>query len=280
MAWKRRGWRVIIAGCVALVVIGGLALSLYLVGFETEDARINRKRVSNFTHFIAGQLLPGTPELGRFNERLQAAGFTQRSPIFIRVFKREFELELWVKRDDRFEHFATYPICNWSGRLGPKLREGDRQAPEGFYTVDSKALNPQSRWHRSFNLGFPNAFDRANARTGSLLMVHGGCSSIGCFAMTNAVIDELWEAITGALVNGQKRVHVHIFPFRMTAENMTSAAAHRAAPFWQTLKAGHDAFEATHQLPEISVCNRRYDIRTASSNGVSDAVNAEKCDKD
>jgi murein L,D-transpeptidase YafK len=280
MASKRRGWRGIIARCVTLAIVGGLALAAYFVGFEAEDARIDRKRASNFAQFLTGKALSGTPELGRFNERLQAAGFTPRSPIFMRVFKREFELELWAKRNDRFEHFATYPICNWSGRLGPKLREGDRQAPEGFYTVDAKALNPQSRWHRSFNLGFPNAFDRANARTGSLLMVHGGCSSIGCFAMTNAVIDELWEAITGAFANGQKRVHVHVFPFRMTAENMAALATHKAAPFWQTLKAGHDAFEATHQLPEISICNRRYDIKTASNAGATDAINAEKCDKD
>lgn len=280
MASKRRGWRGIFVACGTLIIFGGLALSLYLVGFGAEDARIDRKRAYNFAQFLSGQTLPGTPQLGRFSERLQAAGFAPRAPIFMRVFKREFELELWAKRNDRFEHFATYPICNWSGRLGPKLREGDRQAPEGFYTVDTKALNPQSRWHRSFNLGFPNAFDRANARTGSLLMVHGGCSSIGCFAMTNAVIDELWEAITGALANGQKRVHVHVFPFRMTAENMSALATHKAAAFWQTLKVGHDAFDATHQLPEISVCNRRYSIKTASNVSVTDAINAEKCDKD
>ena len=90
-------------------------------------------------------------------------GVALGAPVFIRIFKREFELELWMRRDGRFHRFAIYPICRWSGRLGPKLVEGDSQAPEGFYTVDAKALNPASRWHRSFNLGFPNAFDRAHA---------------------------------------------------------------------------------------------------------------------
>ena len=89
--------------------------------------------------------------------------------------------------------FATYPICLWSGRLGPKLREGDRQAPEGFYTVSAEQLNPNSRWHRSFSLGFPNAFDQAHGRTGSFIMVHGGCPSIGCYAMTDR-----WSTRSGA----------------------------------------------------------------------------------
>ncbi len=278
MASNRRGLRGAIAGWFTLGLICALAIAVYLVGIEAEDARTDRKRAYNFAQFLAGQSLPGTPELGRLNERLQTAGFAPFAPIFMRLFKREFELELWVKRGDGFQHFATYPVCNWSGRLGPKLREGDRQAPEGFYAVDAKALNPQSRWHRSFNLGFPNAFDRANARTGSLLMVHGGCSSIGCFAMTNAIIDELWEAITGALANGQKRIHVHVFPFRMTTDAMTATATHDAAPFWQTLKRGYDAFETTGQLPEISVCGRRYDVKGPSSVRAADATKAEKCD--
>ncbi len=277
MASNRRGWRGKITGFIVLAILCGLGISVYLIGIEAEDVRIDRKRAYNFTQFLAGQPLPGTPDLGRLNERLQAAGLAPRSPIFLRVYKREFELELWIKRGDRFQHFTTYPICNWSGRLGPKLREGDRQAPEGFYTVDAKALNPQSRWHRSFNLGFPNAFDRAHARTGSLLMIHGGCSSIGCFAMTNPIIDELWEAITGALTNGQKRIHVHVFPFRMTTENMATVAGHGSQPFWQTLKAGFDAFNATQQLPEISVCGRSYDVKAASRPGDADAEITEKC---
>ena len=112
------------------------------------------------------------------------------------------------RRARRFERFATYPICRWSGRLGPKFREGDRQAPEGFYTVDAEQLNPNSRMHRSFNLGFPNAYDQAHGRTGSFLMVHGGCASIGCYAVTDPAVDEIWRMVTAALEQGQAR-----FPF-------------------------------------------------------------------
>ena len=209
------------------------------------------------------QALPGTPDLEDLVGRLGASGVALGAPVFIRIFKREFELELWLKRDDRFQRFAVYPICRWSGELGPKLAQGDRQAPEGFYTVDAKALNPNSRWHRSFNLGFPNAFDRAHKRTGSFLMVHGGCSSIGCYAMTDPVIDEIWRLVTAALKGGQPRFHVHIFPFRMTEENLALRRHMPWDPFWRDLQRGYDAFEATGLPPRISVCEGRYVVSPA-----------------
>ena len=156
------------------------------------------------------------------------------------------------------------PICRWSGRLGPKLAEGDHQAPEGFYTDDSMALNPASRWHRSFNLGFPNALDRAHGRTGTFLMVHGGCSSVGCYAMTDAVVEEIWNLVTAALKKGQPRFHVHVFPFRMTEENLRQREKAHWQPFWNDLKQGHDLFEETLQPPRISVCEGRYRAAPAS----------------
>ncbi len=168
----------------------------------------------------AGKPLPGTPDLARLDARLEAAGIAPGMPVYLRVFKLESELELWVEKDGRFELFATYPMCMWSGRLGPKLREGDRQAPEGFYTVSKDALNPNSRMHLSFNLGFPNVYDRGKGRTGSFLMVHGGCASIGCYAVTDAVVDEIWAFVTAALDQGQARIPVHAFPFRMTERNL------------------------------------------------------------
>src|SRR4029079_14538963 len=174
--------------------------------------------------------------LTQFTQRLAENGVAQGAPILIRIFKREFELELWMQRAGVFPRFAIYPICRWSGRLGPKLQQGDGHAPEGFYTVDASALNPNSSWHRSFNLGFPNAFDRANGRTGSLIMVHGGCASVGCFAMTNAQIDEIWRLVTAALANGQKRFHVHVFPFRMTEQNLARRERAPWAPFWRELE--------------------------------------------
>jgi len=149
------------------------------------------RHVNRVLHYQFGYQLPGTPDLGRLDERLQAQGFKRGDPVFIRVFKAEMALELWMKRSDGFALFASYPICYWSGRLGPKLQTGDHQAPEGFYTVSKGQLNPNSRWHRSFDLGFPNLFDRGQGRSGSYLMVHGGCSSVGCYAMTNGVVSEM-----------------------------------------------------------------------------------------
>jgi murein L,D-transpeptidase YafK len=206
----------------------------------------------------SGLTLPGTPDLANLDGRLAAQGLKAGNPIFMRIFKREFELELWMQKDGRFQRFATYPICKWSGELGPKLKQGDRQAPEGFYTVDAKALNPKSAWHRSFNLGFPNAFDRAHGRTGSLLMVHGGCGSIGCYAMTNPVIDEIWRLVTAALNAGQQRFQVQVLPFRMTKRNLDRYANSPLAAFWMGLKPGYDLFEASHVPPKVSVCGKRY----------------------
>ena len=168
--------------------------------------------------FKRGVALPGTPDLDGLKARLAAFGANAGAPVFIRIFKREFELEVWLRNGDRFQLFATYPVCRWSGELGPKLVEGDGQSPEGFYTVDRGAMNPASRWYRSFNLGFPNVLDRAHGRTGSLLMVHGGCSSVGCFAITDPGVGEIWRLMQAAHRAGQRLVHVHVFPFRMSEE--------------------------------------------------------------
>ncbi len=214
-----------------------------------------------------GVPLRGTPNLANLNKRLAEKGVTIGAPIFMRIFKKESELELWVKKGEKFELFEVYPICRWSGKLGPKLKEGDRQAPEGFYTVSRGQLNPNSRWHRSFNLGYPNVFDRSFGRTGSYLMVHGGCGSIGCYAMTNPVITELWRFVTGALNGAQSRFHVHVFPFRMSKWNLAVHKENKWFPFWMDLKQGYDLFEASHMPPRISVCNKRYEAEPAKNGG-------------
>lgn len=183
----------------------------------------------------------------------------------MRIFKKEFELELWMKRGDKFEKFETYPICRWSGGLGPKFQTGDKQAPEGFYTVDAGALNPNSRWYRSFNLGFPNLFDQAHGRTGSLIMVHGGCGSVGCFAMTNAQISEIWQLVTAALDGGQKRFQVQVFPFHMTDGALADYANDDALAFWKSLQRGHDLFEQTGLPPRVAVCNGQYAFEPGAS---------------
>ncbi|MEL7542957.1 MAG: murein L,D-transpeptidase family protein [Pseudomonadota bacterium] len=183
----------------------------------------------------------------------------QSDPIFIRIFKKEAELEVWKQRaDGRFHHFKTYPICNYSGALGPKLKQGDRQSPEGFYTVGRGQLNPNSKYHLAFNLGFPNRFDKSHGYTGNYLMVHGDCTSAGCYAMTDALIEELYALVRDALGGGQKQFHVHAFPFRMTDENFQKYRNHRWAGFWAQLKPGYEHFELTRQVPKVDVCARRY----------------------
>jgi murein L,D-transpeptidase YafK len=189
---------------------------------------------------------------------LSARGLRLGDPIFIRIFKETDELELWIKAGERFALHKTFPICTWSGDLGPKLREGDGQSPEGFYSVARDQMNPNSQYHLSFNLGFPNAFDRAQGRTGSFVMVHGNCVSIGCYAMTDAGIEEIWLIADEALKAGQTQFDVHAFPFRPSPEAL---AAHQASPwfgFWQTLKVGYDNFEAAHVPPAITVVNGAY----------------------
>jgi murein L,D-transpeptidase YafK len=255
--WLARRWLVALGLAAA---IGSALAAALLLTLDWEGLRLERERAWRRALARAGTALPGTPDLAAFDRRLAERGVTLGAPVFIRIFKLEFELELWLKRGDRFELFATYPICRWSGALGPKLYEGDRQAPEGFYAVDAKALNPNSRWHRSFNLGYPNALDRAYGRTGSYLMVHGGCGSVGCYAMTDPVIDEIWRLVTAALQGGQPRFHVHVFPFRMTPEQLVERDRPRWARFWRDLKAGYDAFETTRLPPKVSVCDGRYAV--------------------
>lgn len=258
---RRRRWRgfvllsLIVAGAAGWLVLSNRA---HILPFIPEQDLIRFERLQRYTYAQLGWAWPGTPDFAALETRLAQSGVKLGAPVLVRIFKREFELEVWLKKADRFERFETYPICKWSGRLGPKMRQGDRQAPEGFYTVDSKALNPNSRWFRSFNLGFPNAHDRAHRRTGSFIMVHGGCSSIGCYAMTNAAMAEIWKIVTAALDGGQKRFQVQVYPFRLTDAALARRAGAPEAGFWQSLKPGYDLFETTALPPRVSVCNKRY----------------------
>ena len=163
-----------------------------------------------------------------------------------------------MMKGKEFQLFATYPICQWSGVLGPKFYEGDNQSPEGFYTVGRRDLKWQTRHHSAFNIGFPNAFDKLHGRTGSNILVHGGCSTEGCFAMTNPVIDEVFRVANSAIASGQKDLHVHVFPFRMTAENLMQHSASPWLDFWINLKTGYDLFAETRLPPAVGVCKSRY----------------------
>jgi murein L,D-transpeptidase YafK len=256
-----------------VALVGGTYFLLTPQGRHLIDrAHVNLERAEYQALFRAGKPLPGTPDLSRFDARLAAAGVKPGVPVYLRIYKLESEIEVWVEKDGRFERFATYPICMWSGWLGPKLEEGDLQAPEGFYTVDKAALNPNSRMHLSFNLGFPNVYDRGKGRTGSFLMVHGGCASIGCYAVTDDVVDEIWELVTAALGNGQARIPVHAFPFRMTERNMRLRKGGKWSGFWADLKKGYDLFEQTHVPPVVSVCDGRYAFEPGSVATVASEV--------
>ena len=214
-------------------------------------------------------LVPSTPTftVADRQRRLAEKGMTVGSPVMIRIFKGESELEMWLQKDGRFELFAVYPICFWSGRLGPKQREGDRQAPEGFYTVGTQQLHRQGRHPRSLDLGFPNALDRAYARTGSYILLHGGCKSIGCYAMTNPVMDEIYALSEQALRQGQERIQVHVFPFRMTEDNMNAFPDHPWRGFWLNLKIAYDAFEHSHVPPRIGICEKKYVVSEGDQPG-------------
>ncbi len=251
--------RLLIVAILAVTFVGGAYYLFTPEGRQLIDrATINWDRKEFRGHFRAGRPIPGTPDLSRFAARMDEAGVRPGMPVHIRIYKLESEIELWVQKDGRFERFATYPICMWSGRLGPKLKEGDRQAPEGFYTVAKDALNPNSIEHLSFNLGFPNVYDRGKGRTGSFLMVHGGCASIGCYAVTDRVVDEFWALMNAAYDSGQKHISVHAFPFRMTEKNLRLRSGDKWSPFWANLKTGHDMFVRDGLPPKVSVCKGEY----------------------
>ena len=197
--------------------------------------------------------------LMRIEEMLESRSMEFGAPMFIRIFKRSSELEVWLmKGGKRFELFKTYIICRYSGDLGPKLKQGDKQAPEGFYAVRYDRMNPWSKNHLSFNLGYPNAYDRTHDRSGSALMVHGGCRSIGCYAVTDYYMDEIYTLADAALAEGQAEIQVHVFPFRLTPTNLSLYRSSRWYEFWLNLKQGYDLFEKYRLPPMVEVINQRY----------------------
>ena len=190
---------------------------------------------------------------------MESLNMDRAAPILIRIYKEESTLEVWKQdRTGRFALLNTYPICKFSGNLGPKIVVGDHQAPEGFYDVTPDQMNPMSTEYLSFNTGFPNAFDRSLGRTGSFLMVHGGCASVGCYAMTDYGIEEIYGLVDEAFKSGQEKVQLQAFPFQMTMQNVSRHATDPNIPFWKMLKTGSDAFAATGRPPAVAVCDRRY----------------------
>jgi murein L,D-transpeptidase YafK len=227
-----------------LTASAAIAAAVALAGCKTDGIDVSKA------------MKPLSPQMVALIEQ---KGMTKESPILGRIFKEESELEIWKQdRTGRFALLKTYPICRWSGELGPKIKEGDRQAPEGFYTIAPGQMNPNSSFYLSFNIGYPNEFDRAHGRTGAHLMVHGDCSSRGCYAMTDDQISEIYSLARESFFGGQQAFQIQAYPFRMTPLNM---AKHRNSPhfaFWKMLKQGYDHFEVSRLQPKVSVCDRRY----------------------
>jgi murein L,D-transpeptidase YafK len=222
-----------------------VAAALALAGCETDSTQVAAKH-----------LRPLSPQMVA---ELEKKDMPKETPILVRLFKEESELEVWKQdRSGRFALLKTYPVCRWSGELGPKTREGDRQAPEGFYTITQGQLNPNSSYYLSFDMGYPNAFDRAYGRTGSNLMVHGDCSSRGCYAMTDEQIGEIYALARESFFGGQRAFQMQAYPFHMTALNMARHRNNPNMPFWKNLKEGNDHFEVTRLQPKVDVCEKRY----------------------
>ena len=228
--------------------------------------------------------LPRVSSLAALRHNLDAKGFKLGSPAFIRIFKQSSELEVWMSNsavreaggDPRFKLYKTFRICRWSGKIGPKLAEGDHQSPEGFYTIRRWQLRPWSRNHRAIEVGFPNAFDRAHGRTGSHIQIHGGCGSEGCFAMTDRGIEEIYDILEASLESGQAAVPLHIFPFRMSEAQLSAKKGHEWHGFWASLKPMHDAFPKTPSVPKISVCGKRYHLGPQPEKCVAPAHGTKK----
>jgi murein L,D-transpeptidase YafK len=201
---------------------------------------------------------------------MKTKGMARTSPVMARIFKEEGKLEIWKqKTNGRYDLIASYDICKWSGKLGPKYIEGDRQAPEGFYTVRPGQMNPNSRYHLAFNIGYPNAYDRAHGRTGANLMVHGACSSSGCYSMTDGQIEQIYAFGRDAFKGGQTEFQIEAFPFRMTPANMARYRNDPNYEFWKMLKEGYDNFEITKVPPKVDFCEGRYVFNKIAEDGAS-----------
>lgn len=195
---------------------------------------------------------------------LKKLGSSLGRSVYFRVFKQDVSrfgvLEVWIQRSGAADYILaqSFPICYFSGGLGSKIKVGDGKTPEGFYSITAQALNRYSSYHRAFNIGYPNEYDKSRGRTGSLIMIHGNCVSIGCIAMGDDAIEQIWTMGVAALHNGQKRIAVHIFPFRMTAENIALYRDTHNDAFWQMLAPAYMQFEKSRTVPSVKFVDGRY----------------------
>jgi murein L,D-transpeptidase YafK len=194
----------------------------------------------------------------RLQKELAGKGFKATAPIYIRIFKDQDALEVWKKDGSKYKLFKTYEICYYSGNLGTKTRSGDNKSPEGFYTIGAGQLNPVSNYYLAINVGYPNKVEQAKGYTGNAIMIHGHCASIGCYAMTNPRIEEIYTLVYQALAAGQQKINLDIFPFRMDKSHMEFYRRQPSIKFWRTIKPGYDKFEKTHIPPAYTVKGTDY----------------------
>lgn len=244
--------------CLFLIILGGCVTTENPENLETASGD---EQAIDTTPNINEQLEAlREKNFSELRTEMVIRGMSMDNPMLIRAFKHEMKLELWVKNsyNEYYDLFKTYDVCGKSGSLGPKIYEGDLQTPEGFYNVTEDRLNPNSKFFLSFNIGYPNAYDRAHKRTGSLLMIHGSCVSQGCLAMTDLHIGEIYLIVEQNFKYGHRSIPIHIYPFRMTQENMISRNLSRWYPFWENLKEGYDHFEKYRIPAEVSVKDKKY----------------------
>ncbi|WDR01405.1 murein L,D-transpeptidase [Devosia algicola] len=241
----------------SIFILGWIAFSLAACGgFATGDNRHNQ------------------PLSSVIQASLRNIGSSPGAPMVIRLFKQEKQVEIWKQSNSgQYRLLKTYDICAFSGDLGPKFKEGDRQSPEGFYTITPGLMNPKSNYYLAFNTGFPNKFDRAWGRTGTDLMMHGDCSSRGCYAMTDGGIAEIYALARETFKGGNHSFQLELFPFRMTAANLAKQSTNPHLAFWKDIKQGYDYFEVTKTPPVWDVCEKRY-IFNPSASGPLDAAGA------
>ena len=195
------------------------------------------------------------------DEMLSIKGIsTTNFEVFFRAFKQEQKFEIWAKNkaEITFKLIKTYDFCAATGILGPKRQSGDRQMPEGFYTID--AFNPTSNYYLSFRVNYPNASDKKFADSlnpGDNIFVHGSCITIGCIPVGDENIKEIY-LLAARAKGGEQEIPIHIFPNKMTNENYNSLNSQFASnalllEFWSWLKPGFDAFEKSNIVPVIAI---------------------------
>jgi hypothetical protein len=185
-------------------------------------------------------------------QRLAAMGSSPSEPMVIRVYKQNSELEVWKRTNTgSYALFKTYEVCNWSGELGPKFREGDYQSPEGFYDVTPALMNPKSSYWLSFNVGFPNKFDQAWGRTGTNLMIHGDCKSVGCYAVTDDQIKEIYALAREVFSGGNRSFPGAIAAVSHDGRQHGGQRFEPPRPLLDQPQGGHRSFRADKTATEL-----------------------------